>query len=74
MSKAESLTYTIKSEIAALINEAVSSGDYDTDIDVLADALLDWRDKREQQKALATRQLEALLEMVQIIREDARVG
>ncbi|HEX4860384.1 MAG TPA: type II toxin-antitoxin system ParD family antitoxin [Rhizomicrobium sp.] len=46
ISKIEKISVALPSEMVAAIREAVASGDYATNSDVMRDALRDWRMRR----------------------------
>jgi len=56
MAEIERLTITLPSEMAAVVKDAVSDGDYASSSEVIREALRDWKVKR----ALQLRELAAL--------------
>jgi antitoxin ParD1/3/4 len=64
MANSEKISITLTPELAALIHEAVASGDYASPSEVIRDALRDWRGKRlkqrQQLQGLREEQLEDL--------------
>lgn len=49
MAEIERLTITLPSDMAALVKDAVSDGDYASSSEVVREALRDWKIKRAQQ-------------------------
>ncbi|MDB5317433.1 MAG: Bacterial antitoxin of ParD toxin-antitoxin type system [Rhodospirillales bacterium] len=48
MAETTRITFTLSTDLAELLTEAVASGDYANRGEVVRDALRQWRDKRSQ--------------------------
>lgn len=70
MSSTERMTITMPSEMAAVVQAAVDSGDYATVSEVIREAVRDWRAKRSSQQ----QELQALKNDIQRGLADLEAG
>ncbi|WOE76604.1 ribbon-helix-helix domain-containing protein [Alterisphingorhabdus coralli] len=53
MGKVEKISIALTDELLATVKEAVASGDYASNSEVLREALREWRDRQREKQAIA---------------------
>ncbi|MEM1131934.1 MAG: type II toxin-antitoxin system ParD family antitoxin [Pseudomonadota bacterium] len=53
MGKVEKISIALTDELLATVKEAVASGDYASNSEVLREALREWRDRQRESRAIA---------------------